>query len=325
MRRARAPAQGALPAERACLGSSHRIEQRQMRRSLALASAPVSLVLVLGVVYGLFALAARHYAPSAPASGASASAVKGWVIVAPGQAEPLTPSLDLAHQAATSGVALIATAGLNSAVLLLVACALAFVIGIPLGFWVAVSAPRPVAAAVRATSSVGITFPAFFLVFLLQLVAIRLTETLGHLVVPVFGYGLDAHIVLPALALALAPMAYSLRLVALAAEDIAQRDFVRTARAKGLSERVVIYRHIASNMVGTLGESMLGGVRLALGGLVIVEYLLVWPGLGVLILRAANVQDVPVLLGSVLVLATAFLAVEIALDALTAPRRTSAG
>lgn len=291
-----------------------------MRRSASVVVPLVSFGLVLLVAFGIYSLAARHYAASSSSSGASASAIAGWSIVPPGQPKPFTPSLDLAHQAGTDGLTLVATAAGNSAVLLVLACALALGIGIPFGFWIGLSGPRALAALVRATTSVGITFPAFFLAFLLQLVAIALAQLAQRTVLPVYGYGLDLHIVLPTLALALAPLAYATRLVALSAEDVERRDFVRTARAKGMTERIVIYRHIAANMVGIVGESALGAVRLALGGLVIVEFLLVWPGLGLLILRAANVQDVPVFLGGVAVLALAFLAVELGLDALT--RRT---
>jgi peptide/nickel transport system permease protein len=281
----------------------------------------MSLALVLAVAYGVLALAARHYAPSAssPITGASASAINGWVLVAPGQPKPVNPPLDLARQAGLGDVQLVGAAALNSAILLVLALSLALGIGVPLGFWVGVSGPHVVADMVRATTSIGITFPAFFLAFLLQLVAIAFAQLFQRTIVPVFGYGIDGHLVLPTIALALAPLAYVMRLVALAAEDLEHRDFVRTARAKGLSEGLVIYRHIATNMVATLAEAALGAARLALGGLVIVEFVLVWPGLGLLTLRAANVQDFSVFLSAVFVFATVFLAVEISIDALTRP------
>jgi len=293
-----------------------------MRRWSTALSRLTSLALVLALAYGVLALATRHYAPSAPSplTGASASAINGWVLVGPGQPKPVNPPLDLARQAGLGDGQLVGAAALNSAVLLILALGLALGIGIPVGFWVGVSGPRVFADVVRATASIGITFPAFFLAFLLQLVAISLAQVFHRTIVPVFGYGLDGHLVLPTIALALAPMAYAMRLVALAAEDLEHRDFVRTARAKGLSEELVIYRHIATNMVATLAEAALGAARLALGGLVIVEFVLVWPGLGLLTLRAANVQDFPIFLGAVFVLATVFLAVEISLDALTRPR-----
>jgi peptide/nickel transport system permease protein len=284
-----------------------------------LAGVVASFVLVVVIAHVLYALAARHYAPGTAnaATGASASAVNGWAIVAPQQPTPLNPPIDLALQAGTGRPQLIAAAALNSAVLLVLACAFALGLGIPLGFWLGISGPRPVAAIARATTSVGITFPAFFLAFLLQLIAIWLGQRFHRSVVPVFGYGFDGHLVLPTLALALAPLAYATRLIALAAEDIEHRDFVLTARAKGMTERIVIYRHVAANMLGILGESALGAVRLALSGLVIIEFLLVWPGLGLLVLRAANVQDLPIFLGSISVLALAFLAVEFGLDVAT--------
>jgi peptide/nickel transport system permease protein len=137
------------------------------------------------------------------------------------------------------------------------------------------------------------------------------------MVVPVYGFGLDGHLVIPVIALALAPCAFVVRLVALTATDLNVRDFVRTARAKGLSEAAVVYRHIAPNMIGAIGEAGLGALRFVLAGLVIVEYLLVWPGLGVLTLRAANVQDLPLFLAGAAILALVFQLTELGLDVVT--------
>ncbi len=277
----------------------------------------VGLALAAAVAGAFYSLAAVHYAPAPPVLGASSTSVNGWNIVLPGQPKPLVAPTDLAAQARVDGPALVATAAVNSSYLIVLAAALALGIGVPLGLWLAVLAPRPLAAAIRAATSVGITFPAFFLAFSLQLVAIALAERNGRTILPVYGFGIDGHLVIPTISLALAPIAYVTRLVALAAEDIATRDFVRTARAKGLLESAIVSRHLVPNLVGALGEAGLGAVRLALGGLVIVEFLLVWPGVGLLILRAANVQDTWTFIAGVSVLATAFLAVEIGLDLVT--------
>ena len=278
--------------------------------------------MVLGVVVLLFALASARFAPNVGSANLGANNPTVWPLHP--NATPLGPSGlpvgNLARTAPGGLVGLIAQSTLNSAFLLVPAALLASLIGVPLGFWVALHAPARLVGAMRAVTNLGVALPAFFVAFLLQVLAVEITGRIGHSVIPVYGFGLDAHLIIPVLSLTLGPAAAIARLVSLAATDLNARDFARTARAKGLSERAVIYRHLAPNMYGTLGEAILTGVRLVLGALVIVEFLFVWPGLGVLALRALNVQDLAVLTGCVGVLAVLFVLTELALDLIT--RRT---
>lgn len=281
--------------------------------------------LMVGVVVSVMAvlllLAARNFMPSVSGSGVAGSALRGWdprTEVAP--FGTMTMGFDLAAQAGVSAPILVLMSALNSAFLVLLAAAAALTTGIPLGFWLAVHAPRQLVVLIKTTTNVGVAFPAFFVAFLLQVLAVELTGRTGRSVLPIYGFGLDAHLIIPVGALALAPFAYVVRLVAINATELNARDFVRTARAKGLGETAVIYRHIAPNMLGAIGEAGLGALRFVLGGLVIVEYLLVWPGLGVLALRAANVQDLALFLVSASLLAVLFFAVDIGLDLVTHKR-----
>lgn len=275
-------------------------------------------VLGVGSVGLVFLLAARRFVASASGAGVAGSAIPGWNITAsPSDFGNVSRGFDLSAQAGESSIALVLHATLNSAALLVIAVSLAVAVGVPLGFWLSLHAPRPLVAVTLGLTSLGVAFPAFFVAFLLQVAAVQMAGQTGRTVVPVYGFGMDSHLLIPVIALALAPLAFVVRLVALAALGFADRDFVRTARSKGLSERLIAYRHIAPNMIGAIGEAALGAARLGLGGLVIVEYLLVWPGLGVLTLRAANVQDFPVFLASVAVLATLFFTTELGLDLIT--------
>jgi len=280
----------------------------------------VGLVLVLVVTAVLFEFAARWYSAGSAAFG-SAAGLNFWnTRGAPAPLGAVTPGLDLAAQAGVSGVVLVLAAAWNSMFLVVLATALAAGLGVPLGFWLAVHAPRSVVATLRSVTNVGIALPAFFLAFLLQVVAVELAGRVGGTVLPVYGFGVDSHLVIPVLALAAAPFAYITRFVLVGATEINALDFVRTARGKGLSETRVIYGHVAPNMLGILGEAVIGGMRLVLGALVIVEYLVIWPGLGVLALRAANLQNVSILFGSVAVLGVLFVLTEFGLDIVT--RRT---
>ena len=278
----------------------------------------LTLLLVVAVVTLLFLLATRNFIASRSAGGLAGSTLQGWQISEGVQRfGEVVPGFDLAARAGMAPPALVLLATLNSAFLVVLATGLALGIGVPVGFWVAVHAPRRLVVLLKSAANVGVAFPAFFVAFLLQVLAVELAGRFGHTVLPVYGFGLDAHIVIPVIALALAPLAYVLRLVALSATELNARDFVRTARAKGLAEIAVVYRHIAPNMVGAIGEAGLGALRFVLAGLVIVEYLLVWPGLGVLALRAANVQDLPIFLSSALVLAGLFYLTDLGLDLVT--------
>jgi ABC-type dipeptide/oligopeptide/nickel transport system permease component len=291
--------------------------RRLQRNALSL----IASVLLVGIVTALlFLLAVRWYSPGSGSFGAIAGGLNAW----PTRSSPtdfgdVSATRGLTQQGATP-ILLISAAALNSALLLVLAVLVACALGVPAGFWIAIHAPRRVVSLLRSMTNLGIALPAFFLAFLLQVGAVELAGRTGRTVLPVYGFGLDSHLIIPVLSLAAAPFAYIARLVLVAATELNVRDFVRTARAKGLSEHVVVYRHIAPNMFGAIGEAVLGGTRLVLGGLVIVEYLVLWPGLGILALRAANVQDFGILLACVGVIGILFFATEVGLDVVT--RRT---
>lgn len=284
-----------------------------IRRWLLPLSLLGSFALTVGVAWVLYATAAPRYLPS----GGSVWILRG----APGVVPP-SGSATLLGDAGTPLPATLLLATFNSSFLVVLAVGIALVLGVPLGFYLALHAPRRLETALRALTNIGVGVPAFFLAFLLQVLAVEAAGRLGHSIVPVFGFGIDGHLVIPVIALTAGPLAYVTRVVAVHALDLGARDFVRTARAKGLREAQVIYRHIVPNMVGVLGEGSLGATRMVLGSLVIVEYLLGWPGLGLLLLRAVKLQESAALLLGVLLLGMLFVAVDLALDAIT--QRTGA-
>ncbi|HAF10708.1 MAG TPA: hypothetical protein DCK98_11600 [Chloroflexi bacterium] len=277
-------------------------------------------VVIVAVSLVLFALATARFSANTGQVSLGASDLTVWLLHPNANPVGLAtgPTGDLAAKSNTTLPVLVGLAAVNSAFLLVPAALLAVIVGVPVGFWVALHAPKRAVGALRALNNLGIALPAFFVAFLLQVLAVEITGRVGHSVVPVYGFGLDAHLIIPVLALAIGPAAAVTRLVALSATELNARDFARTARAKGLSERAVIYGHLVPNMYGTLGEAVLTGVRLVLGALVIVEFLFVWPGLGGLALRAVNVQDLPVLLCCVALLGGLFVLIELGLDLVTA-------
>jgi peptide/nickel transport system permease protein len=187
--------------------------------------------------------------------------------------------------------------------------ALAVSIGIPLGIMAAVwhgSLPDGLS---RLLALLGAVIPSYVLALLLVLLfAVRL----GWL--PAVGYGSPKHLILPAVALTGGVSAQLMRLTRASLLDVLTQDYVRTARAKGMSERVVIVRHALKNallpVVTVLGMS-LGHL---LGGAVMVETIFGWPGIGKYAVDAIFLRDYPVIQGFVLYMAIVFLLVNLAVD-----------
>lgn len=157
----------------------------------------------------------------------------------------------------------------------------------------------------------GRSVPEFWLALVLILVfAVRL----GWL--PAGGYGSISHLVLPCLTLAAGGMALIARLTRSAMLDVSQSDYVRTARSKGLIERVVIYRHMLKNALIPV-VTVIGLVfGFSLGGSVLVETVFAWPGMGRMIVEAIFNRDYPVVQGAVLMYALTFSLVNLFVDIL---------
>lgn len=189
--------------------------------------------------------------------------------------------------------------------------AIAVFLGVPLGIY---SALHPRGAADRVVTSVavlGISTPGFFLGLILMYV---FSLKLGWL--PPTGRGSLANLVLPAVTLGLPYVATFARLTRSTMLDVLSEDFIRTARAKGLSWRKVTYRHALRNasipIVTVLG---LDFGRL-LGGAVIVESVFAWPGMGRFMVEAIMARDIYVVQGTILVFAVAVVIVNLLVDLL---------
>ncbi|MBT9258883.1 MAG: ABC transporter permease [Clostridiales bacterium] len=125
-----------------------------------------------------------------------------------------------------------------------------------------------------------------------------------------------SHIMLPAITLGLGSAATLARITRSSLLDVMAQDYVRTARAKGLKERLVIYRHALRNAlvpVVTIVGLQLGFL---LGGAVVTEQIFAWPGIGTQIITAIGNRDFPVVQGAVLLIAVTFVLVNLAVDIL---------
>lgn len=158
------------------------------------------------------------------------------------------------------------------------------------------------------------SMPSFWLGLVLILI---FAVGLGGLL-PAYGSGSLRHLILPAITLAAAPLAQNVRLIRAGMLEVLGQDYVRTARAKGLAERLVVYRHGLWNAaipVLTVTGLSLGFM---LSGAIVIETVFSWPGLGRLIVQAVPGRDFPVIQAGVFVFALIFVALNLAVDALYA-------
>jgi peptide/nickel transport system permease protein len=197
------------------------------------------------------------------------------------------------------------------ATLELAAAALAFAlaIAIPLGLVAARHRDRPADTGAMAFSLLGISIPNFWLGPLLILLF-----SLGLGWTPVSGRDAPGSLILPTITLGTALAAVLARMVRSALLEVLGEDFIRTARAKGLSEGRVLWRHALRNAwlpVLTLVGLQLGAL---LGGAVITETVFDWPGLGSLLIEGIRSRDYPVVQGCVLVISLAYVLVNLLTD-----------
>jgi peptide/nickel transport system permease protein len=122
------------------------------------------------------------------------------------------------------------------------------------------------------------------------------------------------YMAMPTIALALAPLAVTMRMTRTTVVEELGLDYVRTARAKGLREGIVLNRHVLKNAMLPILAVIGLQVGAAFSGSVIVEYVFNWPGIGRLLLQAIDSRDYPVIQGTVLLLSTLFVLVNLITD-----------
>ncbi|MFC1651357.1 ABC transporter permease [Candidatus Latescibacterota bacterium] len=199
-----------------------------------------------------------------------------------------------------------------TAKLAVVSMILSIIIGITAGIIAAVYRNKFWDLLVMILSLSGISMPVFWLGMMLILF---FASGLGWL--PVGGYGRSGdfrHILLPAISLSAVFIGYIARMMRSSMLEVIGKDYIRTARAKGLSERAVIIHHALRNafipVITVIGINFAG----LLGGAVATETVFAWPGLGRATVDAIRVRDLPVVEGCVIFLAFVFVMVNLLVD-----------
>jgi ABC-type dipeptide/oligopeptide/nickel transport system permease component len=189
------------------------------------------------------------------------------------------------------------------------AFALAYIIAIPLGIIAALNRNSIFDWVSMLVALIGVSMPGFWLgLILIFIFALKLR------VLPPTGYGGIEKLILPALALGLPRMGRIARITRSTMLEVINQDYIRTARAKGLTEWVVVVKHALRNAMLPIISLMGLDLGYIIGGSVVIENVFARNGIGNMMLRAITSRDFPVLQGSMFVLALAIILSNILAD-----------
>lgn len=212
----------------------------------------------------------------------------------------------------------------NTFVLAISAIVIAMIIGVLLGIVSALYKDKWLDKAIQIFSTLGMSVPSFFSAILFawffgyvlhEYTNLEMTGSLYEL--DDFGEGMHIkwkNLILPAIVLGIRPLAVVIQLMRNSLLEVFNQDYIRTARAKGLSEFQIIKRHAVKNALNPVVTAISGWFASMLAGAVFVEYIFGWNGLGKEIVNALNTLDLPVIMGSVLIIALLFIIINIFVD-----------
>ena len=212
----------------------------------------------------------------------------------------------------------------NTIVLAFTSICLALFLGIILGVLSALYKDQFLDQMLQVLATLGMSLPSFFSAVLFawlfafvlgDLTGLNMTGSLYEL--DDFGenYSLQLkNLILPAVVLGIRPLAVVIQLMRNSLLETFQQDYIRTARAKGLSNFKIISQHALKNSLNPVITAISGWFASLLAGAVFVEYIFGWNGLGKEIVDALNLLDMPVIMGAVIVIATMFILINIFVD-----------
>ena len=238
------------------------------------------------------------------------------------------PYLRKSYQTKKNTTAVLMEALPATIILALTAMLFACIFGILLGVLAAIKKDTWVDTTAMVASIAGISAPSFF-------IAIIVAYVFGYILQPYTGLNITGslyeinevtgqrylaikNLILPALTLGVRPMAVIAQLTRSSMLDVLQQDFIRTAYAKGLSKKTVIFKHALRNALNPVVTAITGWFAELLAGAFFVEYIFGWKGLGKITVNALEKLDYPVVMGSVLLSAVIFIGINILADMLYA-------
>lgn len=214
----------------------------------------------------------------------------------------------------------------NTIILALVSMAFAIVAGIGIGIICAIKRNSIIDKVALVFSVLGMSLPSFFAailnawIFAFVLAGITGLNMSGSLyTVDDFGryeYLDLKNLILPALTLGIRPLAVIVELTRNSLLDVLSQDYIRTARAKGLSKSRIILKHALKNAMNPVVTAISGWMASMLAGAVFVEFVFDWKGIGVVVVNALDKYDFPVVMGAVLFIAIILIVINILVDIL---------
>ncbi|WP_166959122.1 ABC transporter permease [Mangrovimonas sp. CR14] len=212
----------------------------------------------------------------------------------------------------------------NTFVLAVSAITMAMFLGVVLGIVSALFKDKWLDKVIQIGSTFGMSIPSFFSAILFAWFFGFVLHKYTHLEMTGSLYELDdfgesmhirwKNLLLPAVVLGIRPLAVVIQLMRNSLLEVFNQDYIRTARAKGLSEFQIVKRHAIKNALNPVVTAISGWFASMLAGAVFVEYIFGWNGLGKEIVNALNTLDLPVIMGSVLIIALLFIIINIFVD-----------
>lgn len=234
------------------------------------------------------------------------------------------PELGRSYQSDRSVSSILAEAFPNTILLALVSITMAFVLGVLFGSVAAIYKDTWIEKAILLITSLGMSLPSFFAAILIAWIfAFLLADYTG---LSMFGslYGVDdfgrgeyvdlKNIILPAVTLGIRPLSVICELTKSTMKEVLQQDYIRTAKAKGLSMSKIIKNHALRNTLNPVVSSISSWFASLLAGAVFVEYIFDWKGVGVVIVDSLEKYDFPVLMGTLIVICIMLVIINILTD-----------
>ncbi|MDF2188859.1 ABC transporter permease [Paraflavitalea sp. CAU 1676] len=252
--------------------------------------------------------------------------LKGWFVGGDTKLGLKIPYLRRSYQTKKDVWQVLMEALPGTFVLALAAILIAIALGIPLGVIAAVKKDTWMDTSAIFTSVLGISAPSFFMGIIIAYVfgfllsdvtGLNMTGTLFDNTPPGWHRELQLkNLILPAFTLGIRPLAIITQLTRGSMLDVLNQDYIRTAYAKGLSKRTVIWKHALRNALNPVITAITGWFAELLAGAFFVEYIFGWKGIGKVTVDALEKLDFPVVMGSVLITSFFFILVNILADIL---------
>lgn len=234
------------------------------------------------------------------------------------------PYLRRSYQSKKKVDSIIAEAFPNTAILAVTAVMFAFIVGVTIGIFAAVYKNSWFDKSSMILSVFGMSLPSFLAAILIAWIfAYLLADVTGLNMIgslyTIDDFGEGEHLnlknlILPALTLGIRPLAVIVELTRSSMLDVLSQDFIRTARAKGLSKFQVIIKHAFRNAMNPVITAVSGWLAGLLAGAVFVEYVFDWKGMGIVIVDSLEKYDFPVVMGSILFISVMLIFITIFVD-----------